>query len=391
MKYTKQLNNPKFTSRTAYKLKETINFTPKRLETNLGFTIKMAARMAYKHLVFKIVRNRQHLCNINILYNIEDFTKYIINNNITQMLTVSNTIAKDDKYLIEIESSLKKLAIEQHYPDIHFKVSKSTDVNKISKWKNNFKLYYIRSILDSSIVNCTIMNDMLGRVFSDWEYFIPTFEDMKNNLKYWTKIRYGHEVDLTDITNYIINQGGYDEYYKWVADRSLNIYKVADMFYDNLNKWILHKCRLNTLNKIEIEVSEEDKFKYYDFNTGETKLPVKYVEDKNYIEIYEYGSNRSDRWISVKSLNGKYCLWMPRAVKDAMSTYYHKHGGNKLKEYLRLNWYYNLFDIEGNWDLIKKILSRNDIINNNETLIGEWGQCLMSLKQEFTEVNNENT
>lgn len=235
------------------------------------------------------------------------------------------------------------------------------------------------------------MNDMLGRVFSDWEYFIPTFEDMKNNLKYWTKIRYGHEADLTDITNDIINQGGYNEYYKWVADRSLNIYKVADMFYDNLNKWILHKCRLNTLNKIELEVPEEDKFKYYDFNTGETKLPVKYVEDKNYIEIYEYGSKRSDRWISVKSLNGKYCLWMPRTVKDAMSTYYHKHGGNKLKEYLRLNWYYNLFDIEGNWDLIKKILSRNDTINNNETLIGEWGQCLMELKQEFTEVNNENT
>ena len=396
MQYTRELTTPKFIDRNTFDVTEEVTFVPKRLETSLDYTLRVAARMLYKHYSFTHSSHRRSTCYIN--YNSNKDSSNILYNNIAL------TATPDELSVEEWMKELKDYASRNHLVDVHLNVRPRKDLNKITKvHKNGFKFIEQRSIFDACIINSHILNQVLEEYMDKFIPFIPSYEDVLNSVKYWLKLKYrcvDSDIDLSPITEYIYKEGGYTKYYKFIIRNSNTVYNVARLFYGNDKAWLQFKCRTDRSIKEEVDVPEEEIYKYYNFDTKKVELPVKYKNKDEYIGIYEYGANRSDRWISVTSKNGKYCLWMPYKVRVAMGSYYHKNGSDKTKNLLATGYYTKNFNILENWNTIKKYLSKvKESINNDEFIVLEYGAYIdrvmgdeltnMPIKKELHEITKE--
>ena len=396
MQYSRELTTPKFKDRNTFDVTEEVTFVPKRLETSLDYTLRVAARMLYKHYSFTHSSNRRSSCYIN--YNsIKDSSNILYNN-------IALTATPDELSVEEWMKELKDYASRNHLVDVHLNVRPRKDLNKITKvHKNGFKFIEQRSIFDACIINSHILNQVLESYMDKFVPFIPSYEDVLNSVKYWLKLKYrcsDSDIDLSPITEYIAKEGGYTKYYNFIIRNSNTVYNVARLFYGNDKAWLQFKCRTDRSIKEEVDVPEEEMYKYYNFDTKQVELPVKYKNKEEFIGIYEYGANRSDRWISVTSKNGKYCLWMPYKVRVAMGSYYHKNGSDKTKNLLATGYYTKNFNILENWNTIKKYLSKvKESINNDEFIVLEYGAYInrvmgdelrdMPIKKELHEITKE--
>lgn len=399
MKYNKKLNTPNITNRgignDCFQTEEEVYFTPKRMETSLDYTIKLAARLARKHYSYASVHNRCSLCYINIIvYN--RISLYNTNNNIAQTATLSELSVRD------WEQIFKKYAASKHFVDVHLNPRPRKDLNKITKVnKKGFAFVEQRSIFDACIINSKILNDILSYFILDWKSFIPTYEDVKNSVRYWIKLKYRCEdkdISLNELEEYISkNYENYDKYYNFIIKNSNSVYNVARLFYGNTNSWLKYKLRTDRSIKETETIPEEEMYKYYNFKTKKYDIPVKYKHKEEWLEIYEYGSNRSDRWITVTSKNGKYCLWLPNKVRIALGSYYHKNGGDKTKKLLETAYYTKNFNIIENWNTIKVYLSKvKETINKDDHIVLEYGAYIDRImgedltKEDIMPIKNNN-
>lgn len=395
MQYNKKLNTPIINNRgigNSYKTETEVQFQPKRMELSLDYTIKLAARMAYKHYSFLSCSPTVKVSDILIYNSIKPSILY--NNNISLTLTVSETV--DALLVKDWEKLFKAFAAAEGLVDVHLHPSPRKNLNKIvNPHKKGFAFLEQRSIFDASIIASKQLNYILSKFIIDYKPFIPTYNDVLNSVRYWIKNKYrcqDSDIDLTDLMNYIESYNGYEGYYDFIIRHSNNVYNVAKLFYGDIKSWLKYKCRLDTYTKEYVEVEETEKYKYYDLTTKTYKLPVKYTQQVDWLGIYEYGAKRSDRCLSIKSNNGKYCLWLPRKVKIAMATYYREHGGRELKNLLQEATYTSNFKIMEHWNTIKAILSQEkESIEDPYYIIMEYGSNLSSMTEEFNTVDQQET
>lgn len=381
MQYTTKTETP-IINKNTWSFEKTLHFTPKRMETSLFYTIKEAVEISYNEISYTIVQNRCNLCNSN-----NYISKDNIKNTIAQIATLQELSTKETEVRKQLEEYYKEYAKNHHFPDIHLNVHKTTNLEKIKRIKGGFAYRLAISIMDSNIVNNVLMNEMITSILPNHTQFIPTYKDIKQSIKYWFNKRYTNKPVDEEIWNsldeFVKSFDGFEEYYKTIANKATNVSAVVDLIYGGENEWILHKCRNDKSTKVEIEVEETEKYKYYDFNTKNYKMPVKYVKNEEWIEVYEYGAKRSDRWISVQSKNKEYCLWMPRKAKEYLATYYREKGGKETKKLLHNCLIDEMFEIEENWNIIKSYLSKEKGICNDIQIFYDFAGLLLKHKDSF--------
>lgn len=381
MQYTTKSESPVI-SKNTWSFEKTVHFTPKRMETSLFYTIKEAVEVSYNEISYSIVQNRCNLCNSN-----NYISKDNIKNTIAQIATLHELFTKETEVRKQLEEYYKEYAKNHHFPDIHLNVHKTTNAYKTKRIKGGFAYRLAISIMDSNIVNNVLMNEMICSLLPNHTQFIPTYKDIKQSIRYWFNKRYTNtpvdEELWNSLDEFVKSFDGFEEYYKTVANKATNVSAVVDLIYGGENKWILHKCRNDKSTKVEIEVEETEKYKYYDFNTKTYKMPVKYVKNEEWIEVYEYGAKRSDRWISVQSKNKEFCLWIPRKAKEYLATYYREKGGKETKKFLHNCLIDEMFDIEENWNSIKSYLSKEKGICKDIQFFYAFAGLLLKHKDSF--------
>lgn len=387
MHYTTKTETP-IINKNIWSFEKTVHFTPKRMETSLFYTIKEAVEVSYNEISYAIVQNRCNLCNSN-----QYISKDNIKNTIAQIATLHELSTKETEVRKQLEEYYKEYAKNHHFPDIHLNVHKTTNADKIKRIKGGFAYRLAISIMDSNIVNNVLMNEMITSLLPNHTQFIPTYKDIKQSIRYWFNKRYTNTPVDEEIWNsldeFVKSFDGFEEYYKTVSKKATNVSAVVDLIYGGENEWILHKCRNDKSTKVEIKVEETEKYKYYDFNTKTYKMPIKYVKNEEWIEVYEYGAKRSDRWISVQSKNKEYCLWMPRKAKEYLATYYRENGGKETKKFLHNCLIDEMFDIEENWNSIKSYLSKEKSVCNDRKFFYDFACLLLKHKDSF--IDEEDT
>lgn len=383
MQYTTKTETP-IINKNEWSFEKTVQFTPKRMETSLFYTIKEAVEVSYNEISYSIVQNRCDLCNSIIIDDVPN-----IKNTIAQIATLYELSTKETEVRKQLEEYYKEYAKNHHFPDIHLNVHRTTNTDKAKKIKGGFAYRLAITIMDSNIVNNVLMNEMISSLLPDHTQFTPTYKDIKQSIKYWFNKRYPNvpvDEELWESLDRFVNSfDGFEKYYKTIANKATNVSAVVNLIYGSENEWILHKCRNDKSTKVEIEVEETENYKYYDFNTKTYKKPVKYVKNEDWIEVYEYGAKRSDRWISVQSKNKEFCLWMPRKAKEFLATYYRKNGSKETKKILHNCLIDEMFEIEQNWNNIKSYLSKEKGVCDDIQYFYSFVGLLLKHKDSFIE------
>lgn len=178
----------------------------------------------------------------------------------------------------------------------------------------------------------------------------------------------------------------YEEWLELAGDNPLNEMKermemgyleVIKYVYSDYDSYLLRKCETNKFTKVvttlptySINDVVEEETDILSFTNAKPKnnVVVKYVRNEYDINLNVYGSSRSDCLSSITTKCGKYCLWLPCDVKDALVMYYKRYGGRKTREMIKRNCpaIDGMFNLFSKWKRIKAMCSYSRIVDNLE-------------------------
>lgn len=348
MKYKVKLDNPnKF---------EFQQFTPKKLAVNLGAAIKTAATIAHTKNEF-IKDSNSRRCCISKSYNNSYNISYITNTTSATLYTIADWM----EYFKDYSST-------HHLIDVHLFIQQPKEINE---HKAGYLDKFYTSIMIAQVINHTYINQMLSSVFdSDMDNsWVLTEQDLLSSLKNWASKYFGKSVDIKNYINgywkdCIEYAGSFEDWYNCIANNCHELIKVIEMFYNDSKSYWKTKFTPNEITYSDREISDYEKFKYYE--NGEYKAPKKRVYKEYFLDIHEYGSKRQDQWKCIKSRNGKYCLFLINSIKSELANIYNIKGSKWTKQWLfgeilcgpmKLE-FNKWFNLEEQWISFRKALTK---------------------------------